>query len=92
LDVCLEPLSLAVIDGQTEVNLYMSHTNFEIRIGYIGAEMSVCGAICNTLSVAVIFRFLAFVIKRKETIEVRVSLKNGDMAVHMTRMKQKKKS
>jgi hypothetical protein len=70
LVVCIELLSHAMIAGDTEVNLYMSNTNLEIRIGYVGAKMSACGAICNTLYVVRICRLLAFVIQRKETTEV----------------------
>lgn len=69
----------------------MSNTNLEI-IGYVGAKMSACGAICNTLCVLRICRLLAFVIQRKETIEVCFSLKNDYMAGHTTHMKQKKKA
>jgi hypothetical protein len=82
LDFCIEPLSLAVIDGETEVSLYMFHTNLEIRIGYVGDEMTTFGAICNTLCVVrtSICRLVAFVIQCKEKIEVCFSLKNGYMA------------
>jgi len=59
-----------MIDGETEVNLDKSNINLEIRIGYLGAKMSACGAIYNTLCVVHICRLLAFVIRRKETIEV----------------------
>jgi len=67
LDVCIEPLSLAMIEGETKFNLYMSNTKLEIRIGYVGAKMPACGAICNTLCVVSICRIL-FVIQRKEII------------------------
>jgi len=39
LDVCIEPFSLSMIEGETEVNIYMSNTNLEIRIGYVGVKM-----------------------------------------------------
>ena len=80
---------------ETEVSLYMCNTNLEIRIGYVGAKMSACGAIYNTFCVICICRLLAFVIQRKETIEVCFSLKNGYMAGHTnhtTHTKQKKKA
>jgi hypothetical protein len=57
-----------MIEGETEINLYMSNTKLEIRIGYVGQKMSACGAIRNTLCVVGICRFLDFVIQRKEMI------------------------
>jgi len=92
LDVCIELLSLAMTDGETEVHLDMSKTNLEIRVGYVGAKMSACGALYNTLCVVHICRLLAFVVRRKEATELCVILKNGSMAGHTTRIKQKKKA
>lgn len=53
--------------------------------------MSACGALYNTLCAVHICRLLAFVIRRKETTQVCVILKNGYMVGNTTRMKQQKK-